>query len=245
MEPETSAKHSSRRYDAVGLDLGNTLATYFSRAQWPGVLDQAIAEVCASLRARGLLRCEGDELARRVQAARGERDDQSVRPLLGRLATIFSLSQEELAGELGQSLSRSFCRPIFASARLCDDTLAALKALRSRGMRVGILSNTPWGTPGALWREHLDELGLSASVDVVSFCTDCGYRKPARQAFEHFLDRLGAPASRCLFVGDDPRWDLAGPRAMGMDAVVIDRLGEAGQVDATVIRSLAQLESLL
>ena len=28
-----------------------------------------------------------------------------------------------------------------------------------------------------------------------------------------------------MFVGDDPRWDITGPEAIGMKAVLIDRTG--------------------
>ncbi len=66
-------------------------------------------------------------------------------------------------------------------------------------------------------------LGLAEAVDVLVFCPDCGWRKPARPIFDLTLQKLGATSSRCLFVGDDPRWDIAGPKALDMDATLIDR----------------------
>ena len=60
------------RYDAVIFDLGNTLVSYYSRAQWPGVLAQAVEEVAAHLCSRKRLRVRADEIAPRVEAERGE-----------------------------------------------------------------------------------------------------------------------------------------------------------------------------
>ena len=60
------------RYEAVIFDLGNTLVSYYSRAQWPGVLAQAVEEVAAYLRSRNQLRIQADEIAQRVEAERGE-----------------------------------------------------------------------------------------------------------------------------------------------------------------------------
>ena len=125
--------------------------------------------------------------------------------------------------------------PIFALAEVYDDTLPTLADLRSRGVRTAIVSNSPWGSPPHLWREHLADLGLADRVDAAFFCGDCGWRKPAPQIFHYVFGRLGVTAERCLFVGDDPRWDLAGPQAVGMRAVIIDRSGACGSL-AEVVR---------
>jgi FMN phosphatase YigB (HAD superfamily) len=39
------------------------------------------------------------------------------------------------------------------------------------------------------------------------------------------LERLGVEADECLFVGDDPIWDVVGPEALGMETILIDRTG--------------------
>jgi len=72
-----------------------------------------------------------------------------------------------------------------------------------------------------------------------------GWRKPARPIFDAVLDRLGLAPERCLFVGDDPRWDLAGPRALGMRALLIDRAGEPALANESPIQSLEELEGRL
>jgi putative hydrolase of the HAD superfamily len=128
-----------------------------------------------------------------------------------------------------------------ARGSLYKDALPTLEEARARGLRTAIISNAPWGSPAKLWLAHVAHLGLSEHVDVVVFCSEAGWRKPARQVFEYTLERLGVEPERCVFVGDDPRWDLVGPRALGMQAVLIDRWGAIDDPPEPAISSLGEL----
>ncbi len=201
----------------VLFDLGNTLVSYYELRDFPPILQAAIGEVERFLGTKA----EGE----RVAAEDFEAKDFCVRPLEGRLRCIFPNAawSEDIAVEA----CRRFLGPIFALARVYDDVLPTLDALRAQGVKMGIVSNTPWGSPAGLWREEMARLGLTDAVDVLVFCPDCGWRKPARPIFDHALARLGASPEQCVFVGDDPRWDIAGPQALGMEAVLIDRRTQA------------------
>jgi FMN phosphatase YigB (HAD superfamily) len=59
------------------------------------------------------------------------------------------------------------------------------------------------------------------------------------------MDKLGARPEECVFVGDDPRWDIAGPRAIGIEAVLIDRTGKMQDSGEAAIRDLRELLDLL
>ena len=107
---------------------------------------------------------------------------------------------------------------------------------------MAIISNTPWGSPSALWREEIGRLGLSEWMDIVVFCTDVGWRKPARQIFDFTLEKLHIQPQDCIFIGDHPRWDLAGARAVGIEAILMDRQGaiqDAGEVPVKDLHELA------
>jgi len=226
---------------AVIFDLGNTLVSYFTRSEWPAILAEAIEEVSTYLRSRGLFRVDPEELADRVEAERPEPTDHRVKPLVGRLARIFRLSQSDLGDGVAEQLCRCFMKPTFAVARRYDDALPTLRAIRERSLRTGILSNTPWGSPADLWRQEVDRHGLVDAVDAVVFCCDVGYRKPARQPFEFVMRQLEVSADGCLFIGDDPRWDIVGPRGVGMEAILIDRTGSEQDADENTVRSLTEL----
>lgn len=210
---------------AVLFDLGGTLAAYYTREQFPAILREALGNVGVELAQRGLDVPSGEELARRAQEEDHGSPDFRVRPLEERLARIAGLS---LAGapELSDALCRAFMRPIFALSRVYDDTLPVLGQVRAAGYRMALVSNSPWGSPAALWREEIDRLGLRGLFDATVFCGDAGWRKPARPIFDLALAQLTVGPQEAVFVGDDPRWDLVGPRALGMRAILVDRLGQ-------------------
>ena len=162
-------------------------------------------------------------------------------PLIGRLQRIFDLTEKEIRGAMGMEISRRFLRPIFKRGTAYPDSLPVLQELRRLGKRTGILSNSPWGSPPALWREELERHGLLNAVDAVVFCGDVGYRKPAPQPFERIMEELAVSAEQCLFVGDDPRWDIEGPRRLGMAALLIDRQATDVSQAAGTIRDLTEL----
>ena len=197
----------------VLFDLGNTLVSYYESKDFPPILRAAIGEVEAWTGTKA----EWE----RVQAEKHTAKDFRVTPLEERLSRIFA----EAAWDEAQRAEacRRFMMPIFSIARLYDDVLPALAVLRDQSIKTAIVSNTPWGSPAALWREELVRLGLADAVDLAVFCTDCGWRKPARQIFDYTLEKLKAAPEQCVFIGDDPRWDIVGPQSVGMDALLIDR----------------------
>lgn len=225
------------RYAAVIFDLGNTLVSYYTRKQWPAVLDECITRVRELLEARGTFRIGVGELPERVNAERGEREDFRVVPLEERLGRIFDLPEVDL------DICRRFMEPIFSLARVYDDVHPTLSELRRRGFKTGILSNTPWGSPAELWRKELARHRLLDAVDAVVFCRDLGRRKPDRRPFISISHRLCVAPCEALFVGDDPRWDVVGPERVGMDSLLIDRSRTADSSDAAVLRNLVDLPS--
>lgn len=226
--------------NAVLFDLGNTLVRFFERSEFPAILERSVSEVRCVLREMGLPAVPPEVMWRRVRDENHEAADHRVRPLEGRLARIFDLDEYQLA-HASVAICRAFVVPIFARAQRYEDTLPTLERLGLAGYKTAIVSNTPWGSPADLWREELGRLGLTEAVDAIIFCRDAGWRKPARQVFELTLEELQAQPSDCLFVGDDPRWDLAGPRAIGMEAVLVDRGGKLPIEGEEPIRNLDEL----
>lgn len=242
--------HASRtpsRGKAVLFDLGNTLVRYFERSEFPAILEQAILQVRGYLEEEGLLAVSAETMWRRVRQEDYEAGDHRVRPLEERLGRIFAIepTRDRRAParplERTQAMCRRFTRPVFARGCCYEDALPVLQQLRAEGVKTALVSNTPWGSPGALWREELARLGLSGSLDIVVFCTDVGWRKPASPIFERALALLGADPQDCLFVGDDPRWDLAGARAVGIPAILLDRRGGTAGVEEGSIQNLHEL----
>ena len=227
--------------NAVLFDLGNTLVQYFEKSEFPDILEQAIAEVQNYLHQKGLLSVSPEAMWRRVRDENYEARDYRVRLLEERLVRIFRLDDSVQASGLIMAMCRCFMKPIFARGRCYEDALPTLQGLRFGGFKTAIVSNTTWGSPAVLWREEIERFSLSKYADVVVFCTDVGWRKPARQIFEFTLEKLQALPQHCIFVGDDPRWDLVGPRAVGIEAVLIDRRGTMYDAGEDSIQNLHEL----
>jgi len=229
--------------NTVLFDLGGTLVHYFERHEFPGILELAITEVQNYLLQKDLLRVSPEDMWRKVREEDYESSDYRVRPLEERLVRIFQLDDLAQSGDLITAMCRCFMKPIFARGYCYEDTLPILKGLKSRGFNTAIVSNTTWGSPANLWREEIDRLGLSAYTDAVVFCRDVGWRKPAKEIFEFTLKKLQALPQQCIFVGDDPRWDLVGPRAVGIEPILIDRQGVIQHVEKgpKCIRNLNEL----
>jgi len=77
--------------------------------------------------------------------------------------------------------------------------------------RVAIVTNG-----GAAQRDKLERAGLADVVSAVFVSGELGVAKPAPEIFERALAWSELPADECLFVGDDPRNDIAPAAALGM-----------------------------
>lgn len=227
--------------DIILFDLGNTLVRYYERDDFPDILHQAIKEVWNFLAKKGLLGVSPEQMWAGVKEENHEEKDYSIRNLEDRLIRIFQLDNTSLPPQIMDNMCRCFMKPIFAIAKVYDDVLPVLCELEKRNISQVIVSNTPWGSPANLWREELKRLGLADHIEAAFFCRDAGWRKPARQIFDFVLEKLRAEPQDCLFVGDDPRWDLAGPKTVGMDAIIINREGKMQNMDGKTVKSLYEI----
>jgi putative hydrolase of the HAD superfamily len=95
-----------------------------------------------------------------------------------------------------------------------------LTALRDRGLRLGILSSTPW--PAAWHEEWLRRDGVLDLFDACVWSSDLPVTKPHPEAFRAALDAVGvADPTRAVYVGDRPYDDVSGAKAIGMRAVLV------------------------
>jgi len=78
------------------------------------------------------------------------------------------------------------------------DTEPTLRALKARGLQIGIVSNHAWDL-----RPHFRDAGLAEFIDAYAISYDIGVAKPSPLIFTEACRRLGVPAARTLMVGDD------------------------------------------
>jgi FMN phosphatase YigB (HAD superfamily) len=177
----------------------------------------------------------------------------------GRLAPALSVGQISIAEAFAEILRARGVEPrpdlvramadksrelLLLSGRLYDDVLPLLRTLRSRGIKVAIVSNCDENT-----RDLLVEVGVAALTDVLALSNEVGAVKPAAQIYQYALDKLGVPAEAALFLDNNATF-CAGAAALGIQAVQIVREAreaeDAGVMAGTaVVRSLSELEVLL
>nr|MDO8085174.1 HAD family hydrolase [Candidatus Sigynarchaeum springense] len=226
-------------------DLGGTLVEYYKTSEFHAILDEALLDIQGFLFEKLAITFDEVTVGKRADEESRESGDNRVRPLEDRLATIFQLGDLRQEHAFMMNLCKRFLKPILARSHVFEDTLPVLDELKNLGFKLGIVSNTPWGSPGILWREELGRIRIANYVNPIVLDRDAGWRKPAGQIFQHAIDILKAQAKECIYVGDDPRWDIAGPRAVGMDAVLIDRSGTQVVKGALALKNLHELVDLV
>ncbi len=116
--------------------------------------------------------------------------------------------------------------------RVFPEVPDVLRTLKERGCRLAVISN--WDSR---LREILAGLELAEFFDDVWISSELGMHKPQPQIFKHAAAQAGnIPPANCWMIGDDRVNDVDAPRALGWNAIWIDR----PQSDL-----LAALESIL
>jgi putative hydrolase of the HAD superfamily len=99
--------------------------------------------------------------------------------------------------------------------------LTALTQLRSRGLRLGLISNCSEDV-AIVW----PETALAPLFDTAVFSAVAGCMKPERAIYELAFDGLGVAPGECLYIGDGANDELRGARDAGLRAVLIARPGQ-------------------
>jgi 2-haloacid dehalogenase len=112
----------------------------------------------------------------------------------------------------------------------------ALRALRERGWRLAILSNTD---PDLLAASR-ERIGVPLDLSVVA--SEIGSYKPAHRHWERFFEKSDADRTRHVHVAASLFHDIAPARDLGLTSVWINRLGERPEPEPT--RELPDLSRL-
>jgi putative hydrolase of the HAD superfamily len=150
----------------------------------------------------------------------------------------------EVPRELVQRIHELEYRAVVSTRTVPPENLQALADLKSRGLKLGLVSNAHF-LP-ALMLEDFERLGLVEHMDVIVTSSQLGLRKPHPAIFEHLLGALDVAPEEALFVGDKVREDVVGPKKLGMRAALTHQFRQE-EVDGAdvepdvVVGSLAEL----
>jgi len=135
----------------------------------------------------------------------------------GPIASAIGALHEALgaSGDVGEILTRRLALTREALVPVAG-ALPTLRALRTRGIATGLISNCTEEV-ALVW----EETPFAGLFDAVVFSATAGYMKPDPEIYELALSQLGVPASESLFVGDGANDELRGARDAGMTPVLV------------------------
>jgi putative hydrolase of the HAD superfamily len=127
-----------------------------------------------------------------------------------------------------------------ASYALFDDVDTALDSLQDDGYKLGLISNfEDW------LEEILDLLEVSHRFDTTIISGLAGIEKPDPGIYELALDTAGISADRAVHIGDSPVNDVEPAKAVGMQPILVDRLGRYPDPGCPTVASLTELPAVI
>ena len=221
--------------DAVIFDWGGTLTPWHT-------ID--VADLWGSVCARHFPATDAIAFAAALHAAESQLWRLSAQ--VYRSATMDALF--ELAGVAATAdLLASYVQAWEPHTYTDPDVPDLFRYLRSRGIRVGVLSNTMW--PRRWHDDVFRRDGVLDLIDGAVYTSEINWTKPHPEAFRAVMTAIGASdPARCVFVGDRPFDDVHGAQQAGLRAVLVpnsDVPTYSAAVPDAVISRLAELPPLL
>ncbi|MFY9484783.1 MAG: HAD family hydrolase [Patescibacteria group bacterium] len=147
------------------------------------------------------------------------------------LAKRSGIRSEKLVEELIQ-LWRFSCDQSF----LYPEVLPVLARLR-KNYKLSLITNTSWYG----WQAIEKRYRLSQYFDYLVLSYEAGFVKPEREVFEMVQKEFCVPAQSILMVGDSRTSDFLPTKALGWQALLVDRSGKT----AGAIRTIKEVQKSL
>lgn len=205
---------------AIGFDLGNTLIDYPMPINWESEYDSALREAAMSVgvAAESEKLRVGAEILTKYNTRRNPREREvTASAIFTEILQAWGESVEMLS-----NVKRVFFDHFQRDVAPYEDVGWVLKAIRDKGIKVGVLTDVPYGSEDELSLRDL--LPIREYVNVALTSVAVGFRKPCREGYLHLSEELGVSPEEMLFVGDEEK-DVKGAKNAGICSVLICRNG--------------------
>ncbi len=126
-----------------------------------------------------------------------------------------------------------------------EETVSALKKLKTRHIYIGALTDVAYGMPNHFIADDLKQVGILNLMDCWKTSVDVGFRKPHPKGYTELCANAECLPEEAIYVGNE-RKDVDGANRAGLTSVLIHRadtgIPEWGQ-DHT-IHSILECENL-
>lgn len=153
------------------------------------------------------------------QMGRGEPVNPQLGVMLHEVMADWGVPADALQDGLITEAQAAYVAPVQAIVRPLEGAAETLAALRARGLRIGLFSNTVW--PGTFHMADLAHWGLAEYLECALFSADVAAWKPAARVFEMSLQALDLRPEEAVYVGDHPYFDVYGAQQAGLRGVWI------------------------
>jgi len=145
-----------------------------------------------------------------------------------------------LSGRWVHEVTLLYWRAYIAASSPYPDAEYTLRTLRKRGYRLALVTDTD-GTPG-MKRKRVRELPFYDLFETVVVAgEDTPKIKPSKMPFTLVARRLRLSPKNCVYVGDNPKADVKGAKAVRMQTILVKRRRSKAERPTLVIKSLSQL----
>ena len=224
---------------AIGFDLGETLIHYAGLPlNWQSLYGQAlkrVAEACghpiteADIRVgEAILGRYNTRLHPRLHEVRADR-------IFGEVLAAWDLPTVGGCDQVEDTFF-GFFQQAYA---VYPDTIPALQALQNQGVKVGVLTDAPYGMPRRFVERDLAP--IAQYLDAALTSVEVGHRKPHPSGYLALAERLGVAPFDMAYVGNEEK-DIVGANGARMFSVLIDRAG--GGADFGQRRTVTSLKEL-
>lgn len=121
------------------------------------------------------------------------------------------------------------------------ETKNVLETLKEKNYRLGIISNFD-----SRVYDVMNNLKIRDYFDAFVISSEAGHAKPNPNIYHLALREIGADPKECIHIGDNIQNDFHGPRALGIQALLLDREnGHESIGDQHKITNLSDLKNFL
>ncbi len=143
--------------------------------------------------------------------------EENIDHVLRELGVEVSDEQRNVARDIRWDFTRESLRPK-------SGALETLRAIRSAGLSVALISDCSCEVPG-LW----EQTPFAELFDCALFSCSEGIKKPDRTIYLRACEQLDVPPEACLYVGDGGSNELSGAAAVGMRPLLLYEADEDGE----------------
>ena len=138
-------------------------------------------------------------------------------------------------------MNNVYCDTLVNSAVPTKDAEKLLKALKERGIRIGIGTDMT----ARIQFVKLTHLGLMPYIDFMVSSEEAMAEKPSKEFFDLCIKKARADAGECIFIGDSKKKDCMGANTAGMHGIWFRPIEKADDSDLLQTDSLMELLTIM